>query len=220
MKRTFPESPGPQPPEGTRAALIAAGLALFGAKGFAATSTREVAARAGTNVASIAYHFGGKDGLRHACGEEVARRIGAVIGAPTLPGALSPDAAEARLEKMLRAMVSFVTQSAEAGGLVAFVMRELNEDGPVLDRLYAAFLEPKHRELCALWEFATGAPAESARTRLSVFAILGQVIYFRIGAPVIRRRLGWSEITGHEAGQIADVLAGNLHALILRERNE
>ena len=50
-------------PSGTRADLIAAGLHLFGHDGFAATSTRALAARAGTNVASIAYHFGSKAGL-------------------------------------------------------------------------------------------------------------------------------------------------------------
>ena len=47
----------------TRQALIAAGLHLFGHQGYAATSTRELAGRAQTNIASIAYHFGGKSGL-------------------------------------------------------------------------------------------------------------------------------------------------------------
>ena len=53
----------------TRAALIAAGLRLFGEKGFDATSTRDIAAAANTNIASIAYHFGGKEGLRLACAQ-------------------------------------------------------------------------------------------------------------------------------------------------------
>ena len=35
----------------------------FGEKGFAATSIREIAALAGSNIASISYHFGGKEGL-------------------------------------------------------------------------------------------------------------------------------------------------------------
>ncbi|MBN9445309.1 MAG: TetR family transcriptional regulator, partial [Bosea sp.] len=49
--------------EGTRQALIRAGLDLFGRNGFDATSTREIAQAAGVNSAGIAYHFGGKDGL-------------------------------------------------------------------------------------------------------------------------------------------------------------
>ena len=50
--------------DATRLALIRAALDLFGAKGFEAASTRDVAAAAGANLASIAYHFGGKEGLR------------------------------------------------------------------------------------------------------------------------------------------------------------
>ena len=78
-------------PAGTRADLIAAGLHLFGRDGFAATSTRALAAQAGTNVASIAYHFGGKEGLRLACADEVLRRIAMVAG-PAMPRPLSGHA--------------------------------------------------------------------------------------------------------------------------------
>ena len=57
--------PTPVPPRGeeTRAALISAALALYGDKGYEATSTREIAAAAKVNSAMIAYHFGGKEGV-------------------------------------------------------------------------------------------------------------------------------------------------------------
>ena len=60
--------------DATRAALVAAGLDLFGRRGFEATSTREIAAAAGVNLAAIAYHFGSKDGLRLACADFIAAR--------------------------------------------------------------------------------------------------------------------------------------------------
>ncbi|MDG4869780.1 TetR family transcriptional regulator, partial [Guyparkeria sp. 1SP6A2] len=53
----------------TQTELIRAAIALFGTAGFGATSTRAIAARAGTNISSISYHFGGKDGLRLACAD-------------------------------------------------------------------------------------------------------------------------------------------------------
>ena len=69
--------PHPVPPRGdaTRAALVAAALKLFGDKGFEAASTREIAAAAEVNIAMIAYHFGGKEGLRAACADFVAERL-------------------------------------------------------------------------------------------------------------------------------------------------
>ena len=43
--------------------LLDAALALFAEKGFAKTSTREIAQAAQVNIASISYYFGDKEGL-------------------------------------------------------------------------------------------------------------------------------------------------------------
>ena len=51
-----------------RARLLHTALKLFAQKGFAKTSTREIARAAGTNLAAIAYYFGDKTGLYSACG--------------------------------------------------------------------------------------------------------------------------------------------------------
>ena len=50
--------------EQTRKALVIAALKLFGTVGYDGASTREIAAAANANLGSIAYHFGGKEGLR------------------------------------------------------------------------------------------------------------------------------------------------------------
>lgn len=49
--------------QSTARKLLRAATDAFSAAGFDATSTRAVADRAGVNIALIAYHFGGKDGL-------------------------------------------------------------------------------------------------------------------------------------------------------------
>lgn len=46
-----------------RSRLLHAALALFAAKGYAKTSTREIAKAAGANIAAISYYFGDKAGL-------------------------------------------------------------------------------------------------------------------------------------------------------------
>ncbi|MFC3894741.1 TetR/AcrR family transcriptional regulator [Lentzea rhizosphaerae] len=50
-------------PERTRARILEAAAAEFGAKGYAATRTSDIAARAGVNKQLISYYFGGKEGL-------------------------------------------------------------------------------------------------------------------------------------------------------------
>ena len=46
--------------------ILAAAIPCFAAKGKSGTTTRDVAGAAGVNVATLAYHFGGKDGLYEA----------------------------------------------------------------------------------------------------------------------------------------------------------
>ncbi|KGJ05375.1 transcriptional regulator, TetR family [Paracoccus halophilus] len=201
-------------PRDTRAALIAAGLHQFGRDGFAASSTRALAARAGTNVASIAYHFGGKEALRLACAEEVLDRIAAVAGPPQEPAPMPAGQATARLAAMMRALAMFLTRAPGAADIVSFVLREMAEEGPALDLLYDRFFVHKHRELCALTAMATGRDPEDEDTRLLVFSILGQAIYFRLGQPLICRRMGWTGYDEAQARAIADRMVANLHAIL------
>lgn len=206
--------PSPDSPaDATRQALIDAALHLFGAQGYAAASTRAIAARAGVNLAAIAYHFGGKEGLREACAEEVARRIAAVALPDHAPPPSGP-AARVALQAALARMARFLLTGAASADLVPFMLRELAEGGPGLDRLYTALIGPTHARLCALWQLATGEPAESEAVKLRVFSLVGQLLYFRIGAPVICRRLDWPAIGEAELSAITATLTANLTAAL------
>jgi AcrR family transcriptional regulator len=54
---------GVQEPEDTRERILVAAEKLFAEKGFEAASVRDITTEAGCNVASVNYHFGGKDKL-------------------------------------------------------------------------------------------------------------------------------------------------------------
>jgi len=203
-------------PTGAQKALIDAGLALFGTKGFDATSTRELASTAGVNVALIAYHFGGKEGLRQAVVAEIGRRMSQVVGLPPVPAGLTADAAQERLQMVVRQIVAFLVGAREAEPLVNFMLHELAQGGPQIDAIYQRFVGPKHRELSELWAIATGLNAESDHVKLSIFAMIGQVVYFRLGREVVTRKMGWTAIGPDEVGRIADLIAGNVRLLTQR----
>lgn len=204
----------------TRLALIRAALTLFGSKGFDGTSTRDIAALANANIGSIAYHFRGKDGLRLAAADHIVQTIQAIAGQAmgnldaTIPARLEPDAARAQLTGAMERMITFIVASPEAGEVVQFVLRELSQPTAALDRIYSGVFEPVHKRLCMLWEQATGEPAESDRTKLTVFTLIGQVVYFRIGREAVRRRMGWTEIGPQQASEILDVARSNLLAVL------
>lgn len=201
-------------PQGTRLALIEAGILLFGRQSFAATSTRQLAALAQTNIGSIAYHFGGKDGLRQACAEEFVRRLGAVVASVPEVVDYLPESARQQLRAILRGIVAFLIGGRQAEDMVPFLLRELAEGGPAVDIVYQRMIEPTHRRLCRLWGTATGADPEGDAVRLQVFSLVGQVMYFRIGATIVTRRMGWSEMGQAEAASITETLLGNLDAML------
>lgn len=206
----------------TRTALVHAALKLFGRQGFDGTSTRQIAAEAKANIGSIAYHFGGKEGLRNAAADYIVDTIqtvaGQAIGNLQAPAAALADteAARAHLAVALERMVAFIAARPEAGEIVQFVLRELSHPTAALDRIYDGVFEPAHHRLCLIWEQATGEPAESERTKLTVFTLIGQVVYFRIGREAVMRRMGWREIGDDEAGRIAATVTDNLSAILAR----
>jgi AcrR family transcriptional regulator len=204
----------------TREAIVEAAMRGFAEKGFAATSIREIAALAGSNVASISYHFGGKEGLRAACAGHVVELLGGVLAAARRDEALpdNPEAAAAVLAGLVRAMVGFLLLEPRARLVAGFVLRELAQPSEALDAIYTGIFEEVHRRACALWGIATGREAESEAVRLAVFSTVGQVVYFHLGRPVVERRMGWPAIGADEAQAIADTVVENLAARIEADR--
>jgi AcrR family transcriptional regulator len=204
----------------TRTALLIAGIRLFGTKGFEATSTREIAAAADTNIASIAYHFGGKEGLRLACAEMVGSRIQSVVGLAL--GAIDPKGdpvlAQAAFERVLMGVADFMLGQVEARDIAGFMVRELGAPGAVLDRVYTEFILPVHRSLCALLGLATGQDPESDLIRIGTFSIAGQVVYFRIGHAIVARRMEWKSVGPDEVDAIKAVILSNIRAFIATNR--
>ena len=214
---TTPLAPAEGRGDATRLALIQAALDLFGAKGFDAASTRAVAAAAGANLGSIAYHFGGKQGLRLACADHVVETVRSFLG-PTLAavGSAPLTRAEARasLERVLAAFVAFMVVRPEAQSIARFVVREMFEPTEAFERIYAEAFAPMHERFCAVWAAATGAPADAPATKLATLAMLGHILYFRVARRVALRRLGWSDIGPREGEAIRSMLTTHLHAAL------
>ncbi|MBX3581864.1 MAG: CerR family C-terminal domain-containing protein [Rhizobiaceae bacterium] len=208
------------PAEQTRAALLRAGLRLFGRKGYEGTSTREIAALARANIGSIAYHFGGKEGLHLACADFIVETIQS-IARPALAevaAVATPEDAAAGLKRSVERIVGFFVASPEVGDFAQFILRELSVPGPAFERIYSGAIQPTHARLCHIWEQATGEPAESEATRIRMFMMIGQVVYFRIAREAVLRRMEWTDIGLDEARIIADIAVGNLDALLTQRK--
>lgn len=209
--------------EQTRGALVHAALILFGRQGFEGTSTREIAAAAKANIGSIAYHFRGKEGLRIAVADHIVATVAAIAARAQIEdrtdGLPSGQAAEQAIIAMVERMFSFFVLQEEAAEIVPFVLREMSAPSPAFDRIYNGMMEPLHRHCCQLWKAATGEEAESEETRINVFMMIGQILYFRLAREAVRRRLGWTEIGPQQGKKIADIAVANVSTLLAAKKD-
>jgi TetR/AcrR family transcriptional regulator, regulator of cefoperazone and chloramphenicol sensitivity len=96
-----------------RTHLLHTALRLFAEKGFAKTSTRDIATAAGANIASISYYFNDKAGLYRAAYTEPMGSC----------GAMGVFDAAVSLEDALRMMLSHIIEPMKQGDLVQLCTR-------------------------------------------------------------------------------------------------
>jgi AcrR family transcriptional regulator len=128
--------------EASRERLLLAALNLFAEKGYAPTSTRDIAEAAGTNVAAIAYYFGDKAGLYRAVAEGPMQPICRLLPA---------EAAEPRLADMLRHLYSGYIEPFKQGQPVRqclkLHMREMLEPTGLWSSSLIEGVKPVHEAL-------------------------------------------------------------------------
>ena len=200
----------------TRQAILSATIQLIGDKGYDAVSTREIADLAAANIGSIAYHFGGKPGLRTACANhvvgEIRELIGMGLGAPKTD--LAPAKALHALEDTIRIFCRFWLSRPDTQIYVNYILRELVETNEIASIFYEGWIRPMHMQLCALFGVATGKDPESEDVKIATFSFVGQIFHFRVGKSLVMRRLGWQTIGEEEASRINDSMVRTLRAMV------
>lgn len=117
--------------ERTRARILETALPRFAADGFAGTSVRTLADAAGVNVATLAWHFGDKEGLYRACVERLYADL-ATIDSTALEG-------DDPLEALVRRAWAFVRDHRDH---VRLLHRHLLDAGRHHDVLAERWLDP------------------------------------------------------------------------------
>ncbi|MFN6147405.1 MAG: TetR/AcrR family transcriptional regulator [Planctomycetota bacterium] len=155
----------------TQTTILDAAEALFAETGFAATSLRELTAKAGANLAAVSYHFGSKEGLAIAVLKRRMDPINAERRArlDALPAHPSVEAiVRAFVEPLLRPGVVHDAAPVQPGsGFCRLVGRLMVEQPPFLrDFLAAQFRDLGWRFCGALRQALPGHDAATLWWRL------------------------------------------------------
>jgi len=144
------------PRDETRARILGVALELFGERGFAATSTREVSERLGFTKAALYYHFRTKDDLLEALVAPVLDELEALVGHAAQAAPQSPAARR----DLLLGLIDLMSAHED-------VVRVLSQDPSVQQRPAVERAEPIFERFMQL---LTGEeePGTAARVRALV----------------------------------------------------
>jgi len=169
------------PPPGTRARILAAAAAEFGARGFDATTVDRIARRGRVNKAMIYYHFQNKRALYTTIVRDhftpVAERLAAIVANPAPP------------DQQLDRLIAAIVESLEASTyFLPIFLREIADGGVHLG------LEELDR-IARIFATVTGVIVDGARQKifrpvhpaLAHFTLIGPLVMYRASAPVRAR---------------------------------
>jgi AcrR family transcriptional regulator len=161
-RRTYQQSARRDGAESTRRKIVEATFALHGEQGIAATTMKQIAARAGVSVGSVYHHFPTYDDAIGACGQMVLER------APPLDPSMF-DGLDAWQDRVARLLAAQYAQYERLP--VLEVARADRHASPVLEAFLAE--EARHRRALAAAALAPAAPAEQAIAALAALADIG-----------------------------------------------
>jgi AcrR family transcriptional regulator len=174
------------PAADTRGRLLDAATVEFAERGFGGARIREIVARAGTNLAAINYHFGGKEPLYAAVLEHHAHR--AITAHPThLAAGFAELPPERRLELFIRGLLMRVLDDDPGAMFARLIAREILDPTPALDHLANAFVRPQAQALCEIIAEITGERPASAAVCRCTMSIVGQCMSLHFLRHVLRR---------------------------------
>jgi TetR/AcrR family transcriptional regulator, regulator of cefoperazone and chloramphenicol sensitivity len=176
-----PRTRPPTPRSETRDRLIDAAGPVFAARGYRGATMREIADRAGANLAAAHYHFGSKRDLYREVArthfERLERRLeesGAAVD-PEVTSRLT----RAELVELLRARVRTMLGSfLDADGIHAQLMqRELTDPSESLEFIVRRWIDPMRRETEHLLARLAPGMAEK-EVQFAARSVMGQVLFY------------------------------------------
>lgn len=200
-----------------QAKLIDIAIAEFGSKGLDGASTRGIAARAGTAMSSITYHYGGKEGLYLAAADHIAGHMHEVMADLLDPAVVPPDepgAARAAIQRMLARFAEKMASDAFDDWSM-FIVREQTHPTAAFDRLYSGGMGRMLERLVELVCMAAGVKNRQAAAVATV-TLFGQVMALRSSRAGCLRLLGVDRLSGDVLDALKRRIAANTDVMLDR----
>ncbi len=185
--------------------ILEAAGEIFGREGFKAATIRRIAETANANVASINYHFRDKEGLYAAVLEHLFNTGFARF--PADMGLGENPLPEDRLRAFIRGMFHRLLSNDGWGGMSGpgrLIAREFHEPTPSFEPIIERYIRPHKNVLMSIMEELLGDGPSQEIMSACCLSIIGQCLYYTMGAPVIRRLSRHSDPTEEDIEHLAE----------------
>ncbi|KVL25167.1 CerR family C-terminal domain-containing protein [Burkholderia sp. MSMB1835] len=206
----------------TRQRIIEAAIELFGERGFAGASTREIAARAGVNAPALQYYFENKEGVYRACVETIAES-GWQVFAPAVGHARAMLDADASVDELIDAFIGLLralsdrmfTAPKTMNQRMFFAREQGGQEPASASEILMTRMRKPLNDVCAeLIGRITGRPADDSVTRLRALSLFGQLTVFHIAQRSALQLLEWDAFDGERAALVTETIADQTRVLL------
>jgi TetR/AcrR family transcriptional regulator, regulator of cefoperazone and chloramphenicol sensitivity len=200
--RKTPRERRPSRDADTRQRLLAAAETLFGARGYANVTVRDLCREAAANIAAVNYHFGDKLGLYR---ELIQGALDQVRSGDVTIMAPAGSTAEEKLRHYVRAFVPRVARpEARTAAIQRIMQHEMLEPTPLAPWIASQVILPRIDYLAAVITELLGEAANHETVRRCVYSLHAQCVFYMphrirdIVFPELR------EATRREVEEVAD----------------
>jgi len=193
MSKTESQIDKPKP-DSTRDRILLKAGPIFAAKGFRATTVREICKRANVNLASINYYFGDKKQLYKQT-VVLARQMRAEkVPYPTWGNNTPP---EEKLEDFIGVILERLVAMESEPWQVRLLMREILQPTEACRHLVKEYFQPFFETLLQIVDDLVGRRLPESHRNQIGFSILGQCLFYRFSADVTTMMIGEAEYREH-----------------------
>ena len=185
---------------GGRERLQAAALRLFAAKGYAATTVRDILRAAGVTAPVLYYHFGNKEGLFLALAREGLGKLNAALGAAAGQTGTAAD----RVRAFCRAATAVRQEFEDLAGVVEAVLSGPPKGAPRLNvrSIFANMMRRLTELISAGVETGEFRPCDPEPVALALLGAVEMVARLRL------RGLSTVRLADQLEGMMSVILAG------------
>ena len=196
----------------TRRQILETAGPIYAEKGFARTTTKEICAAAGVNIAAVNYHFGGKDGLYRSILAEAHRQIVGLDELEAITGG-SRDV-RTKIRAVVRRIVTVAAKSETPWG-IRVVVRELMAPSAHAATLFKQAIAPKARVVRGLVAEMLGLPIGDAKVDRGLGFVMLPAIALAIAPKRLLSQVAPTFMADPEvlADDLADYVVAGLEAL-------